>query len=148
MGTYLVLANQTAGSPELADSLKEIAKRDPVAEFVLLVPCTPAQDLMRPTELDSQTVAEQAATQALYKLSEQGIRFWRTAVSDSSPLVTIEKEIRSHSGRLYSGIIISTLPIEQSLWQRSNLPDRIAKIFGLPVTHVVGWGGGLDNGYE
>ena len=148
MGTYLVIANQTADSPELAASLKEIARDDPGAEFVLLVPAIPSQDLIRATEDDSQTVAEQAATRALYRLNDEGVRLWRTSVGDSSPLVVIEREIRNHPGRLYSGIIISTLPIEQSIWQRSKLPDRIAKTFGVPVKHIVGWGGGLDNGQE
>jgi hypothetical protein len=148
MGTYVVIANQTTDSPELAESLQETAKRDRDAEFVLLVPSTPIQDLVRPTDHDSQTAAEQAATQALYKLNDAGIRFWRIAVCDSSPLVALEKELRNHPGRLYSGLIISTLPIEQSHWQQSNLPARIAKTFGLPITHIVGWGGGLDNGYE
>ena len=147
MGTYLVVANQTADSPELLQKVKDQASADPSAQFVLLVPATPVEDLIKPAVTDGQTSAERVATQAIYKFNDEGVRFWRTLTGDSSPLVAIEKEIRSHSG-LYDGIIVSTLPIEQSRWLRMRLPDQLETSLHLPVTHVVGWGGGLDNGYE
>jgi hypothetical protein len=147
VGTYLVVANQTADSPELLQKVKEQAVVDPAAQFVLLVPATPIDDLIRPSLQDSQTSAEQVATQALYGFNDAGIRFWRSATGDSSPLIAIEHEIRNHSG-LYDGIIVSTLPIEQSRWLRMDLPRQLEASFRIPVTHVVGWGGGLDNGYE
>jgi len=147
MGTYLVVANQTADSPELLEKVKDQVRADPVAQFVLLVPATPVEDLIKPATFDSQTSAEQVATQAIYKFSDEGVRFWRTLTGDSSPLIAIEQEIRSRSS-LYDGIIVSTLPIEQSRWLRMNLPHQLEATFRLPVTHVVGWGGGLDNGYE
>lgn len=147
MSTYLVVANQTADSPELLQKVKEQARVDPAAQFVLLVPATPMEDLIKPTEHDSQTSAEQVATQAIYKFNDEGVRFWRALTGDSSPLVAIEREVRSHSG-LYDGIIVGTLPKEQSRWLRTNLPQQLETTLNLPVTHVVGWGGGLDNGYE
>ena len=147
MGTYLVVANQTADSPELLQKVKEQVTADPDAQFVLLVPATPINDLLKPPAHDSQTSAEQVATQALYRFSDEGVRFWRSLTGDSSPLVAIEHEIRNHSG-LYDGIIVSTLPIEQSRWLRMDLPRQLETSLQMPVTHVVGWGGGLDNGYE
>ena len=46
MTRYLVLANQTASSPELSDAIRQILEHEPDAEFVLLVPATPVEDLL------------------------------------------------------------------------------------------------------
>ena len=41
MPRILILANQTASSPELTNAIREIIKKDAGTEFVLLVPATP-----------------------------------------------------------------------------------------------------------
>ena len=41
MGRYLLVAHQTADSPELRGRVLELVRQDPAAEFVLLVPATP-----------------------------------------------------------------------------------------------------------
>jgi hypothetical protein len=46
MPRFLVLANQTAASPELTTAVRDIIKRDAHTEFVLLVPATPVEDLL------------------------------------------------------------------------------------------------------
>jgi hypothetical protein len=40
MRRYMVVAHQTADSPELASTLQRVLKRDPKATFVLVVPAT------------------------------------------------------------------------------------------------------------
>ena len=46
MPRYLILANQTAASPELTSVIREIIAKDADTEFVLLVPATPVEDLL------------------------------------------------------------------------------------------------------
>jgi hypothetical protein len=37
----------------------------------------------------------------------------------------------------YDEIIVSTLPMRFSKWMHAGLPERIARVTGAPVTHVV-----------
>ena len=46
MARYLVLAHQTASSPELVERVTALAGTDPSSEFVLLVPATETQHLL------------------------------------------------------------------------------------------------------
>jgi predicted ATPase len=46
MARYLVVAHETVGNPKLVEKLKEIAKEDESAEFVLLVHASPVRHLL------------------------------------------------------------------------------------------------------
>ena len=46
MGLYLVVAHQTAASPELLEAVRKVMARELEAEFVLLVPATPVTHLL------------------------------------------------------------------------------------------------------
>src|SRR4029453_13826519 len=46
MARYLIVAHQTACSPELLERVKSLAAADPAAEFTLLVPATPTGPLL------------------------------------------------------------------------------------------------------
>ena len=46
MKRYLILANQTASSPELTNAIRQILGKEGDAEFVLLVPATPVEELL------------------------------------------------------------------------------------------------------
>jgi len=136
MARYLVLAHQTASSPELVERVKALAHAYPAPEFVLLVPATPIRDLLGWVEGEATEVARWSAEHAKARLEEAGAKIVRSSVVDASPLVAIDDELREHPAE-YRGIIICTLPIGLSRWLRLDLPHRAERKFALPVIHVV-----------
>ena len=110
MPRYLVLANQTAASPELTSAVREIVAKDADTEFVLLVPATPVEDLLDWQDGDSETIAKRTAQAAQDHLAGVGAKVARTEVGDASPVKAIENELEQHQEK-YDGIIISTLPV-------------------------------------
>jgi bacterioferritin len=137
MPRILILANQTASSPELTDAVREIVKKDAATEFVLLVPATPVEDLLDWQDGDSEAVAKRTAQTAKEHLEGVGAKIIRTEVGDPSPVKAIEDELQRHE-ETYHGILISTLPLQRSRWVALDQPRRIERRFKLPVTHVVG----------
>jgi bacterioferritin len=137
MPRYLVLANQTASSPELTRAVQEIVKKDSDTEFVLLVPATPVEDLLDWQDGDNETIAKRTAQTAKEHLEGVGAKVVRTEVGDASPVKAIEDELQRHQEK-YNGIVISTLPLQRSRWVSLDQPRRIERRFKLPVTHVVG----------
>ncbi len=137
MPRYLVLANQTAASPELTSAVREIVAQDADTEFVLLVPATPVEDLLDWQDGDSETIAMRTAQAAKDHLAGAGAKVARTEVGDASPVKAIENELEQHQEK-YDGIIISTLPLQRSRWVALDQPRRIERRFKVPVRHVVG----------
>lgn len=137
MPRILILANQTASSPELSSAIREIIKKDAATEFVLLVPATPVEDLLDWQDGDNQAVAKRTAQTAKELLEGVGAKIIRTEVGDPSPVKAIEDELQRHEQK-YDGIVISTLPLQRSRWVALDQPRRIERRFKLPVTHVVG----------
>jgi bacterioferritin len=137
MPRYLVLANQTAASPELTSVIREIVAKDADAEFVLLVPATPVEDLLDWQDGDGETIAKRTAKAAQEHLTGAGARVVRTEVGDASPVKAIENELEHHQEK-YDGIVISTLPLQRSRWVALDQPRRIERRFKVPVRHVVG----------
>src|SRR5262245_34237747 len=137
MPRYLVLANQTASSPELISVIQEIVTKDATTEFVLLVPATPVEELLDWQDGDSETIAERTAQAAKEHLARVGAKVARTEAGDPSPVKAIENELEQHQEN-YDGIVISTLPLQRSRWVALDQPRRIERRFKLPVKHVVG----------
>jgi bacterioferritin len=137
MPRILILANQTASSPELTNAVREIIKKDPATEFVLLVPATPVEDLLDWQDGDNDAVAKRTAQTAKEHLEGVGANVTRTEVGDPSPVKAIEDELQRHE-QTCDGIVISTLPLQRSRWVALDQPRRIERRFKLPVTHVVG----------
>jgi bacterioferritin len=137
MPRYLVLANQTASSSELTSAVRAIVEKEPDADFVLLVPATPVEDLLDWQDGDNETIAKQTAQNAKEHLERLGARVARADIGDPSPVKAIEEELQRHEEK-YSGIVISTLPLQRSRWVALDQPRRIERRFKLPVTHVVG----------
>ena len=137
MPRYLVLANQTAASPELTSAVREILQKNPDTEFVLVVPATPVEDLLDWQEGDCETIARRTAQAAKEHLQTAGAKVVRAEVGDASPVKAIENELEHHEEK-YDGIVISTLPLQRSRWVALDQPRRIERRFKLPVKHVVG----------
>jgi bacterioferritin (cytochrome b1) len=137
MPRYLILANQTASSPELTSAVRKIVEKKADAEFVLLVPATPVEDLLDWQDGDNETIAKRTAETAKEQLERVGAKVVRTEVGDPAPVKAIEDELQRHQEK-YDAIIISTLPLQRSRWVALDQPRRIERRFKLPVTHVVG----------
>jgi hypothetical protein len=120
----LVVANVTAGSPELLNVLRRRAEGAPTSVY-LVVPATP---LGRGREMAAQRLEEALAELRSAGLEADGI------VGHADPFVAVTDVWDPLS---YDEIIISTLPIGVSRWLHAGLPERIGRVTGALVTHVV-----------
>jgi len=145
MTRYLVVAYQTAASPELAERVTSLAAADPAAEFVLLVPATSVQHLLTWAEGEARAVAAKAAEDAKARFEKAGVNVVRVAVGDESPLLAIEDELLEHPGD-YDAMIICTFPAGISRWLRLDLPSQAQRKFEVPAVHVVAQPAAKDEG--
>ena len=123
----LVLANRTAGSPQLRDALLERRERGPI-EVTLLVPAAwEPQDPHGGVETGRRRVRE-----ALSELRDTGLEV-RCRVGDADPVAALRDE---WDPARYDECIVSTLPVRVSRWLQIDLPRRAGRITGAPVTHV------------
>lgn len=136
MTQYLVIAHQTANSPELLQRLCEIAAVDPSTGFTLLVPATPVAHLLTREDGETYAIARQRAEEAKALFENRGLNVVQIKVGDSSPILAIENELWADA-RQYSGIILSTLPPGLSRWLRLDVHNRAERKFKLPVIPVV-----------
>lgn len=136
MARYLVVAHETVTNPVLSEQLQEIQRRDPGAEFTLLVPATPVRHLrfLHGTEHDAAAVANKLTIKAKKIFTKNHINLVATRVGSETPLDAIGDEVAANPD--YAGFVISTLPQETSRWLRMNLPAAVGKKYGLPVHHV------------
>src|SRR5215831_4429218 len=134
MSKYLIVAHQTASSPELQHKVSALIAQDPAAEFAVLVPELPGVALT--WEGETVDVAGQRAEAAKAVLEEKaGARVFRTAVGTADPVQAIAEELRAYSR--YDTLVISTLPPGISRWLKLDLVHRAERKFHLPVIHVV-----------
>ena len=129
----LVVANRTADSPELLESLRRRAEEGG-AEFTLLLPAT-AHGLAWAADMHA---GDEEATSHLEGLAERmrevGVNVREAKVGASEPLAAVCDECNMGS---YDELILSTLPLHLSKWLRLDLPSKARAATGLPVTHVV-----------
>jgi hypothetical protein len=122
--SFLVVANVTAASDELLDVLEARARSKP-SSFRLIVPATPFGG--------GRAAATQKVNEALARLTEAGLDV-DGSVGNADPIVAVTD---AWDPKRFDEIIISTLPTGSSKWLRAGLPERVAKITGAPVTHLV-----------
>ena len=132
----LVVANRTAATPALIETVRERAARGD-CRFTLLVPNTgpSLQRLMDPEDMD-QSAAEATLELALPLLEEAAGAHVDAMVGAASPLEAIQDAVNLHG---YDEIIISTLPRRVSRWLHLDLPHKLTGL-GLPVTVVTAKG--------
>jgi hypothetical protein len=135
MARYLIVAYQTADSPELIEFVRAKTVEDPGAEFVLLVPATPGGFLRHRQEGDARQLAANRGAEAAVRLAEAGVAVVVTKVGSHSPLEAVGNELIAQPN--YHGIILSTFPPRISRWLRADLPNQLRRRYGLPVDHVV-----------
>jgi hypothetical protein len=136
MARYLIVAHQTAGSPELLERVKALADDDPAAEFTLLVPATPTGHLLHNWEEgEARQLARRRAEEATRRLTGAGVPVAAARVGSHSPLEAVGDELQARPG--YDRIVLSTFPPGVSRWLKGNLPAILQRRFRLPVDHVV-----------
>lgn len=138
MARYLLVAHQTADSPELEAKVLGLARDDPKAEFVLVVPATQIGYLLELEEGASGSPLTQArlrAQRARDSLAHAGVPLAATRIGHYDPLTAIEEELRSGS---YKAVVICTLPHGLSRWLRMDLPAQVSRRYPkLKVMHVM-----------
>lgn len=133
MARHLVVAHQTAESEELRRHLLEIAAADAGAEFVLLVPATPAGGGLVWDEASTDEAARRRAVDARAHLTAAGLRMADARVGDADPRLAVADELLTGDG--YATIVVATLPPGISRWLGLDLPARVRRM--APQSHVV-----------
>jgi GABA permease len=134
----LVLANQTVDSDELLAELNDIGV-DQETEYLVVVPVSAVDTGAAATHgpRDVFEATEQAASARL-ETTLSALRSQNASaqgeLGDERPLQALTRAVEKFAP---DQIVISTLPPEFSVWQRSNLVDRARAQFEIPVTHVV-----------
>jgi len=134
MSQILVVAYETASSPELRAVLLTRANADSEAVITLLVPATPVRYLLLQRKGRARETAQHMALSARSQLEAAGVSVADALVGNADPIVAIREELAAKAG--YRSIVICTHPADVSRWLKAGVPRR-AEDFGLPVTHVV-----------
>jgi hypothetical protein len=120
----LVVANVTATSPELLDELTSRSGREPTS-FTLVIPATASRG--------GRAAAMETLSGALERLRQAGLEA-DGVVGAPDPVVAVTD---AWDPKRYDEIIVSTLPTKFSKWLHAGLPERVLKLTGAPVSHVV-----------
>lgn len=121
--SVLVVANQTADSPELIEALQQRAAQGE-AEFTLLLPPLPGH----------RDEARVRVEEIVGGWREAGLEA-RGEVGDPDPIVAVKEGW--DPGR-YDEVVVSTLATGASKWLQIDLPHRVERITGVGVQHVIG----------
>jgi hypothetical protein len=120
----LVVANVTATSDELLSTLRQRAAKEPMS-FELIIPATPFAG--------GGEAAAQQLQEALGKLGDAGLDV-RGGIGHGDPMVAVTD---AWDPKRHDEIVLCTLPMRFSKWMHAGMPERIEKLTGAPVTHVV-----------
>jgi len=139
MSRYLLVAYQTAGSPELLQAVESLLDGDPDAEFVLLVPLgPPGPDPYWERAADQQD-AQREADLAGSRLKQSGVRLASIRAGDGNPFGAVNDELRHHPE--YAAIVICTKRPGVSAWLKLDLVARVRRRFpACRLIHVTAQG--------
>ena len=142
----LVVGNQTLGSEELAQKVRERVQAG-ATEVWVLVPATHPRD-QSPISIagsgavfplhggsedaDAYALAEQRLQAAQDRFRGLGVAVGGE-VGDENPFHAVRDVL---ARREFDEVIVSTLPTGASHWLRTDLPSRVHRKFKLPVTTV------------
>ena len=132
MARILVVANQTCESPELLEALKSRAQRGD-ARFFLVVPASGHNMLEKATDPDAAAAETQKHLEhAVERFRGEGLEV-EGQLGDGDPIAAVQDAVNFHD---FDEAIVSTLPARASKWLKMDLPTRVERTTGLPVTHV------------
>lgn len=138
----LVVANQTLDSEHVVD---EIIRSGATARIFLLVPATPAADLVaplasRPAVGSGGTADDVGAALARWRLRKTIDRLHiegvdaEGQVGHPDPMTAVTRLFRSER---FDEILLSTLPPAGSRWLQADLPARLERQCHIPVRTLV-----------
>lgn len=133
MTRYLIVAHQTADSPRLVEAVKEIQRKEPDAEFGLLVPATPVSHLASWTRGEAEAVAAEAGERARNRLASDGVTLSEVVVGDANPVYAVA-DVFNRSP--WDHVLVSTLAPGVSRWVKMDVVSRLSRELPVPVTHV------------
>ncbi|MBV9212248.1 MAG: hypothetical protein JOZ25_01235, partial [Actinobacteria bacterium] len=119
-------------SPELIAALRGRADRGEV-KFHLLVPATPHGVAWAADMHSAGSEAEGHVRAAVERLRAEGLEVDDGKVGDPDPVAAVQDAVNF---REFDEIIVSTLPKHVSKWLKLDLPHRVERVTGKPVTHV------------
>ena len=134
MARYLIVANQTLAADQLMDKVRQLLAEGECS-FHIVVPATHPRDQAFYTEGASHAIAEKRLETALERFRGLGCQA-DGEVGDASPFLSVRDCILADGS--YDGVILSTLPMGVSRWLKQDLPHRLERTFGIPVTHLTG----------
>jgi hypothetical protein len=137
---YLVIANQTLAEAELSEAIRRRLEAGP-SSFYVLVPNTDHGDLAAPIApaAGDATIDSLATEHAQHRLGQllDDLRDIGADVDgdlgDEDPIKAVD-QLRER--RQFDEIILSTLPQPISKWLGMDLPHRLHRHTGLPVTTI------------
>lgn len=133
MRRILLVANHTAAAAPLREAVLREMERGP-ALFTLIVPAIDAhQRTLTWDENESWREAEGRLQWALEILRRAGATV-EGRVGPHDAFEAVRDALRETQ---YHGVIVSTFDPGISKWLRLDLPSRIARESGLPVTHII-----------
>jgi hypothetical protein len=122
----LVVASETASSPEFLDALSERAREQPTA-FSLVCPVAPSGGVRDQADLDA----------VVERMREEGLEVALATLGPANPCEAVEDV---YDRREHDEIIVSTLPPGSSRWLALGAPQQIQRRTGATVRHLVGSG--------
>jgi hypothetical protein len=133
MRTILVVANLTLCGPPLLDAVDERMDAGPCRFHVL---CPAAHDVRAGgswTESETRASAQERLDAMLGELAGRGAE----ATGEVGDIRAIDATLDALRQADYDEVILSTLPPGLSRWIGLDLPRRLQRAVGVPVTHVV-----------
>jgi len=128
----LVVANRTAGSPELIAALRERTAGAPTS-FTLLVPAVPHGLAWAADMKAGWAEAVGRAERAAGRVRDSGLELDETIVGDPDPLAAVGDVLHM---REFDEVVVSVLPRAISRWLALGLPARLRRCVDLPVAQV------------
>ena len=134
MARYLIVANQTLCAEQLTEKVRQLLSEGE-CRFHIVVPATHTRDHAFYTEGASHAVAERRLEAALERFRGLGCQV-DGEVGDASAFLAVRDCLLADGS--YDGIILSTLQRGVSRWLKQDLPHRLERTFGIPVTQLTG----------
>lgn len=146
----LVLANQTVASAALRSALAARVAAG-TAHFYVLVPLIkPSAEaagwapMQSPEGIARGAIADAAARDEATRRSIHRLQLLQNTIRDlggeadgsvgpTNPVIAVKRLLPDHS---FDEVVVSTLPAGISRWLRLDVPARIGRLTGLPVTTV------------
>ena len=128
----LIVANQTVAGRHLFEVVRRRIAAGP-CEFAVLAPTVDARVSFR-TQSEAREDQYRRVEAACARLRELGAPL-HASLGDLDPLRAIQ-DLLLVEPEGFDEIILSTLPAPISAWLKLDLATRIARRFGIPVTHV------------